>query len=393
MPKGKRKVYPTQRPPALRGVMVVDEIHGKPRLRAWPRARGPNRHPTNRRWTDWLNGMTYLWRYQPSKFKAQLEEATKGTPWMPRDPFISAARGRAWSFTADDGRTYYPKVVKEAVSQSLDSIGQIVGNMLYRAATGWEPVPPPEGADKLLASTGIDTVPEWVDPPESGGALDAWSPITPPETAHADDDEFLTPGSGTPSGWTEFDPAGTQTVAVDDAGLVLTHTPSLTDKWGGIYKAVPSGNWTAWVRLSLSARLQNDPNAGLCLWENPTDATKKLTTFGLRWQSNAGQIAERNWTDYDSFNGDQITVLQQGNPATTAWLRIRKTSTTYKFDFSRDGLGWSQVDSRTISYVPSHIGPAANMNGGTENLTARFAFFRVVASDVGIGGLMSGRRV
>lgn len=160
MPKGKRKPRAGLRPPSVRPVVVIDEIGGDPRVRAWPRPRGANRHPTNIFWTEWLRGVTFLWRYQPSKFVAQLTAATKGTPWMARDPFISGARGRAWSITDQEGRTYYPMPVREAVSQSLDTIAQLAGSMLARAATGWAEVPGGSPGE-VLTSNGPAAIPSW----------------------------------------------------------------------------------------------------------------------------------------------------------------------------------------------------------------------------------------
>lgn len=169
MPKGKRKPQAGTRLPSLRGVIVVDEYNGKPRTRAWPRPRGGNRNETNQYWSRWLKAITYLWRYQTGKIQDQLMRATEGTPWMPRDPFISGARGRAWSFTDQNGRTYYPMPARQAVSQSLDAIAQIAGSMLYRAASGWAAVEPGL-AGQVLTNQGPDAAPAWGP---GGGGLSA----------------------------------------------------------------------------------------------------------------------------------------------------------------------------------------------------------------------------
>ena len=151
MPKGKRKPYDGLRPPSLRGVVVVADVNGTPRFSKWPRPPGKNRNPVNVQWTNWLKAVTYLYRYQPAKVQALFQRATANTPWMPRDPFISGVRGRAWSITDEDGRTWYPMPARQAVSQSLDAITQLAGKMLIRGATGWEATDPPSGGAPLEA--------------------------------------------------------------------------------------------------------------------------------------------------------------------------------------------------------------------------------------------------
>jgi len=141
MPGKMRKPTGATRPPSLRGAIIIDETRGAPRVRAWPRPRGSDRHPTNVFWTNWLRWATYLYRYYPAQLKADLEQQTAGTPWMPRDVAISAMRARAWNFTGPDGRTYYPMAARDDISNSLDIIAQLPGQMLFRSSGLWVPIP------------------------------------------------------------------------------------------------------------------------------------------------------------------------------------------------------------------------------------------------------------
>lgn len=160
MPTNARKPRGGGRTPSLRGILVVDTTRGNLRVRAWPKPRGKNRHPTNIYWSQWLNAATYLYRYQPAKFQAALQRATEGTPWMPRDIFISALRGRAWSFSDENGRRYYPMAYRVDVSQSLDSIAQLEGQLLVRGESLWMALDP--GALGLvLTSNGPSLPPSW----------------------------------------------------------------------------------------------------------------------------------------------------------------------------------------------------------------------------------------
>lgn len=163
MPKGSRKPLADNRGPSLRGLMVVDATRGSLRIRAWPRKRSGTRDATNTYWTDWLRAVTFLYRYQPAKTQASLARATAGTPWMPRDIFISAARGRAWAFTAG-GRTYYPMPYRVDVSRSLDALAQLEGQMLYRSSGLWAPIDPGSTPGQALTWVGPNDPPSWQTP-------------------------------------------------------------------------------------------------------------------------------------------------------------------------------------------------------------------------------------
>lgn len=393
MPKGKSKPQAGTRLPRLRGVLMVDEVNGKPRTRAWPKPRGPNRNATNQYWSGWLKAVTYLWRYQPAKFQAQLIEATRGTPWMPRDPFISAARGRAWSFTLQDGRTYYPMPVVQAVSQSLDAIAQLAGSMLYRTANRWEPIPPPGGAGKVLISTGDNTVPTWQTGGGGGASFLAWSPISPPATANPDDEEFDNPGSGPPSGWTLFDPSGALTVAVDAAGLVLVKPSAASVSWGAITRPIPSGNLTLWTHWSALGQRINFMHSGLLFFEDPTDPTKRIESFTLRYNGGATNFERNRWNNWNSFNSGSSIAGSLDATTTSMWCRVRRNATTYTVELSNDGRGWARVFIGSLWFTPTAIGlGVSNENQGID-VAARYDFLRWVNSDIGQTGLSEGRRV
>src|SRR3989304_2776084 len=137
MPHGTRLPRAGGRLPVLGGVLMVDSVRGSIRVRAWPRKRPGRRHPDNEYWSKWLKAVTYLYRYQPAVVQSQLQAATKGTIWMPRDIFISAVRARAWSLTDENRRTYHPMAFRIDVSESLDAIAQIPGELLFRGPELW----------------------------------------------------------------------------------------------------------------------------------------------------------------------------------------------------------------------------------------------------------------
>jgi hypothetical protein len=394
MPKGKRKPQTGTRLPSLRGVVVVDEWLGQPRTRAWPRPRGENRHPTNIQWTEWLKGVTFLWRYQPANFREQLERATKNTPWMPRDPFISAARGRAWSFTDQNGRTWYPVPARQAVSQSLDAIAQLEGSMLYRGANGWLAVPAPSAPALVLTSSGITTVPTWEAGGGGGGSLSAWSPITPPETPGDLDDEFVNVGAGIPAGWDEWDFGAVLTPSVDLAGLKFEIVSGSSNRLCGGVKDLPSGDFTMWTRVNLGGRRTGSLWAGLLLLQDRTSSTGDCALLALR-NGNLTNVEVRLDT-YTAWNGATTNVstltMAQGGP-TDLWLAISRSGSTFSWWYSYNGEGWSRGGTFTLAYTPAQVGLGFNDNNSLNTPTARFNFFRYLDFAMDTNTLLEGRRV
>lgn len=154
---------------------MLDETRGSPRLRSWPRPRPGRRHPTNEFWSSWLKMATWLYRYQPSAVQASLLEATRGTPWMPRDIFISCMRGRAFVLRDENGWSYYPMALVNDVSESIDALAQVPGSMLFRDSGLWVPVPG-GSAGEVLTYVDDDTPPVWAAGSSgSGQHLPLWS--------------------------------------------------------------------------------------------------------------------------------------------------------------------------------------------------------------------------
>jgi len=146
---------------------MVDTTRGSIRVRSWPRPRPGDRHPTNEYWTKWLKAATFLYRYQPASWQAQLQAQTKGTVWMPRDVFISAMRGRAWLLQDENGIRYHPLAYVKDVSESLDAINQFPGGMLFRGTDLWIAMPG-GSAGQLLTYVDDANPPVWADPTAFG---------------------------------------------------------------------------------------------------------------------------------------------------------------------------------------------------------------------------------
>ena len=394
MPRGSKKPQAGTRLPSLRGAFVVDEIHGKPRIRRWPRPRGINRNPTNAYWSRWLKAITLLYRWQPATVQAQLQEATRDTPWMPRDPFISAARGRAWSITFDDGRTYYPMPTQAAVSESLDAIGQLEGQLLARSANLWVPIAPGSTPGDVLTWQAADEVPAWAPAGGGGGgSLDAWSPLTPPDVAGSLDDEFDTTEAGVPTGWTAWDNPATMAVAVDGAGLEIQQTGTPGDDWSGIYKTDPTGDLTVWSRIQMVASRTSVCHAGILFLEDPTDSTADLADFGFSMRATRMRAHVALWNSYQSHASTPFAPALADTWNTGLFMRVRRDGTDYAFDYSTDGVSWYQAWTGTLPFTPTAIGLGISNQQSSWVQSVRAPFFRSVAGTPALTDLMHGARV
>ena len=236
-----------------------------------------------------------------------------------------------------------------------------------------------------------------------------WMPDAAPTSAGSEDDEFH--DSSLSALWAEVDHGGTLTASEDELGLKLLMTTHTTHGFAGIYKAIPSGDFTIWTKASVNCirgttgvpfTVIDHACAGLALWEDGTSATGDVTFFCIEWNLDSNVSNFRAWiTVYDATAYDAAaTTTQVGEAGQDVWpshayLRIRRTGTTYAFDFSGDGVAWQRLHSGTLAFTPTHFGPAVEnryrMAGA--DMAGRFAFFRYVASDVGIAGTVGGRSV
>ena len=230
----------------------------------------------------------------------------------------------------------------------------------------------------------------------SPAATTLYMPDAPPASAGADDDEFAdAAGAGVPSGWTEVDHGTTTTVSEEEYGLKLLQATHAGDSVAGVYKAIPAGDFSIVTKVQLSGLAEaNFVVGGLALFQDATSATGDIATHTLHQDATATAINVETWTAYNAFGASvqQVIWSTDGGP-THVYLRIRRTGTTYAFDFSTDGVAFQRLHSGTLSFTPAHYGLVVNNVASGQNVAAIFPFFRYVASDVGIVGVMGGDRV
>lgn len=218
---------------------------------------------------------------------------------------------------------------------------------------------------------------------------EVWNPNSIPASPSSSDDEFT---SGSLSGsWGELDPNSVLTPTVSaNKYLILSQATRTGDNLTGIYETMPAGDFTIYTKVSLSAGTNNYSDAGLALFEDGTDSTKKAATWGLRFDTGNNALVYFKWANATSVSGAPFAPTIYQN--TFIYLRIRRTGTTYNYDYSFDGVGWRNVGSDgSLGFTPTSFGLFTNNSNLGYTVEAKFPFFRYTNSDVGTTGILNGQ--
>jgi len=235
-----------------------------------------------------------------------------------------------------------------------------------------------EGAGKVTVS-GSGSTPDFT----------YWSPLAPPLSPSAYDDEFDDESGGVPSGWTEFDNDGELTVIEDERGLILQDTGGAYDVTGIVRNCSTWGSgdgdgYTIYVKASI-LKAPGDKNIDFGIFfaedidSNPT--TCDITTFGILAGNNTYGLRVMEFTDYDSHDSTPWNPSQPaiGGAVLEYWLRVRchtlSSTYSYHFEFSNDGITWVGGYSMTRAFAPQEFG--LFIRGNDTNAEAVFSFFRV----------------
>ena len=220
-----------------------------------------------------------------------------------------------------------------------------------------------------------------------------WVPDNPPIVAGAGDDEFSDNSGGVPTGWTEVDHGSTATVVEREWGLEISRPTGGGDQIAGIYKAIPSGDFTITTKLGRnSLDYSNYAVASLTLFEDAATSTADMHILSV-WISggiNARVLVER-WSQYNTFNATlQARITNLETDGGFYYLRIRRNGTTYDFDVSSDGIAFQRTyTTGALGYVPAHMGITVNNTNQGVTVTARAMYFRYQSSDIGLNAPMN----
>ena len=135
---------------SLKGAVYVRTWRGQLVVCARPKKKGATLPAKTLAQMAWFKEANLLAKYVISQQQTLARDASAGTPLLPRDLLIAAMAGRLWAIVIEGGRTIYSVAAANDVSQNLDIIAQVPGDMLVRGIDGWERLPGPELYQVLL---------------------------------------------------------------------------------------------------------------------------------------------------------------------------------------------------------------------------------------------------
>jgi hypothetical protein len=221
-----------------------------------------------------------------------------------------------------------------------------------------------------------------------------WAVDAPPTSPTSQDDEF---NDGSLNGkWSEYDPGSKLTVTESST---YKHLQLLSASGGGawtvagIYQAIPAGDFTITVRIAPLAPGANYYMTGLALWEDATNSAAKIQDYVMSIRGGGLNLSSHYYTAYNNLSTTPVDLTINYNWSSFYYMRIRRNSTNYYWDWSNDGLSWNTYGTPSAvnpSFTPTHFGISV-MNYSTNTVMTIHNFFRYVASDVGITGILAGQ--
>jgi len=164
-----RDIPVARRGPSYRGRVMIDTVRGVIRVRRWPKKPGPPRSAKQLWQMDWFTQANLLAKYADPMSQVAAKEMTKGTGLYPRDVLLKAMAGRLHWWADETGWRWFSMAATQDVSDSLDTVAQVVGSILVRALDRWR-TPAPGNLDDVLTLKGVDLIPEWA-PAAGAGAV------------------------------------------------------------------------------------------------------------------------------------------------------------------------------------------------------------------------------
>lgn len=234
--------------------------------------------------------------------------------------------------------------------------------------------------------------------PAGNGVL-LYFPDAPPVVADAGSDEF---DDGSVSGdWTAVNQSGlTLVITEGDHGLRMHNQNWLSNYYPvGLARAIGGDGTFYTTKVSLvgyAASGDYNLGAGILIWQDRTDSAGDVYFWGLQTTPTGNWLALLSWS---AWNGT-VSVVRESQAlarGTHLYLRVRKvTDTSYRFDYSTDGVGWIRFYYLTTGFTPAHIGPGMYVHGNdAEGESTGFAYFRFwrTGTDNKLNAPLLGRKV
>lgn len=205
-----------------------------------------------------------------------------------------------------------------------------------------------------------------------------WFPDIPPASGLGSLDDYFD-DSSLAGKWSEWDIDGVLDVSEEDYGLNLYVTTSAGPSWAGVYQEMPidSGPFSVYTKISLLSRDRNYHNVGLGLFDGTPNSTNDFYSYALLHRNFDQKLEVIKWLQYDSGN-TSYGGKEDGFIHLTVYLRIRYDGSDWHFEFSDDGVGWTESladHTLTINY-PSHVGIIVNNESNTWDSRAIVQMFK-----------------
>lgn len=153
---------------SIKGVGYTREWRGKLIWQRWPVRQPTPRTPLEKETiTTFSVASTATLYFDP--FQLDFANAVaRQTTLLPRDLLMMALYNRGTLIVQEDGRKLYSMAALQDVSDLLDTIGQVPGDMMYRGTTWWTRLPVGNAGDFLQLD--VDQHPFWGPSGNDGGA-------------------------------------------------------------------------------------------------------------------------------------------------------------------------------------------------------------------------------
>lgn len=163
-----RGLYQPARKPAFGKVVYLKVLRGQLVACKWPRKRPRVTHPTTLAQMERFRQANWLAKYAPAPVQMAHRRAVEGTSLLPRDLMVASILGRGLTTWIPPHRRRYPVAAVNDLSDTLDLLGSVTGDVLVRGPERWQSTEPAT-AGQVLTSGQPGAAPGWQNLPGGPG--------------------------------------------------------------------------------------------------------------------------------------------------------------------------------------------------------------------------------
>jgi len=152
--------YHGRRLPAVGKTFYVRELRGQLLMCKWPRKRGRPLHPTTIEQNEKFKQANWATKYIPAAIQMAHRQIVEGTNILPRDLMIASMYGRGFYWQQPGQNRRYPIAAIHDLSDTLDILGALAGDILVRGTDLWEKGRP-TAPGQVLMSNAPGQPPTW----------------------------------------------------------------------------------------------------------------------------------------------------------------------------------------------------------------------------------------